>query len=527
MLNESITSALGEIVSDGLGIGLIALDQECRIIFWNDWMEKHSSIKSSDISGKSIFECFPSLKEQKQDRYILSCLEKQVPALLSPHFHKALIPLEIAKGGQVVPMKQVVKIYPVAGVKPGPGVIIVLYDVTEQMLHEAEISRLTSILKGIRNINQLIARVDSEDELLIGACQILVEEIDYAFSWICLIEEGTYDLKPAAFAGIETEVMDELVVRWDDSEYGRGAAGRAIKTGLTQVVQRIGGEPLSHPWQSFAEKTGYRSVCSLPLKAGERVVGVLNVHSQQEDVFYGEELELLEEVTDDIAFAIGALRERKRRQKAEGRLKASLKEKETLLREIHHRVKNNMQVISSLLQLQASKSNDRQVIGILEDSRNRIQSMALIHDKLYRSEDFTQIDFTKYIQELSHSLFRAYGVDPGKVTFKSDIEQIPIGLDCAIPCGLLVNELVTNSLKHAFPKSGGGEIRIALHAVKGDETMLSVSDNGIGLPKDLDFRKTASVGLHLVTILAENQLEGKIELDRTGGTKFSITFKPS
>ncbi len=184
-----------------------------------------------------------------------------------------------------------------------------------------------------------------------------------------------------------------------------------------------------------------------------------------------------------------------------------------------------MQVVSSLLQLQASKSNDRQVIGILEDSRNRIQSMAMIHDKLYRLEDFTQIDFTKYVQDLSHSLFRAYDVDPGKVTFKSDIEEIPIKLDCAIPCGLIINELVTNSLKHAFPKSGAGEIRVALHAISGDEAMFSVSDNGIGLPKDSDYKNTRSLGLHLVTILAENQLEGEIELDRTGGTKFSIRFK--
>ena len=213
------------------------------------------------------------------------------------------------------------------------------------------------------------------------------------------------------------------------------------------------------------------------------------------------------------------------RKQAEEQIKSSLKEKDLLLSEIHHRVKNNMQVVSSLLQLQASKSNDRQVIGILEDSRNRIQSMAMIHDKLYRLEDFTQIDFTKYVQDLSHSLFRAYDVDPGKVTFKSDIEEIPIKLDCAIPCGLIINELVTNSLKHAFPKSGAGEIRVALHAISGDEAMFSVSDNGIGLPKDSDYKNTRSLGLHLVTILAENQLEGEIELDRTGGTKFSIRFK--
>ena len=212
-------------------------------------------------------------------------------------------------------------------------------------------------------------------------------------------------------------------------------------------------------------------------------------------------------------------------KEAEKKIKASLEEKEVLLREIHHRVKNNMQVITSLLRLQFDKIKDQQYADMFQESQERIKSMALIHEKLYQSRDLTRIDFSEYIKSLINSLFRSYGIDTDRIVTKLNVEDVSLGLDHAIPCGLIINELVSNSIKYAFPQDREGKIEVALRSINEDELELTVSDNGTGIPEDLDIRNTDSLGLELVAILAEDQLEGKIYLDRTGGTTFRILFK--
>ena len=214
-----------------------------------------------------------------------------------------------------------------------------------------------------------------------------------------------------------------------------------------------------------------------------------------------------------------------KRKKAEEKIKESLREKEILLREIHHRVKNNMQIISSLLNLQASVVSDKKDIEMLRDSQNRIKSMSLIHEKLYGSEDLAHIDINDYNNDLTRYIFQFHKTVLNNVALKIDIENIWLGIDTAIPCGLIINELVSNSLKHAFPENRQGEVRITLRKTDEDEIALTVSDNGIGIPEDVDISSSKSLGLLLVNTLSKEQLQGKIELDRTEGTKFCITFK--
>jgi two-component sensor histidine kinase/AmiR/NasT family two-component response regulator len=212
------------------------------------------------------------------------------------------------------------------------------------------------------------------------------------------------------------------------------------------------------------------------------------------------------------------------RRRMEAQIKASLKEKEILLREIHHRVKNNMQAISSLMRLQSRKFTDDVHLEIFREVENRIQSMALIHEMLYHEEDFARIEFERYVIQLVFRLLGVYGIRDGRITPHIQVENVCLGLDTAIPCGLLINELVTNSLKYAFPEDRTGELAIDLRS-SGDETFeLSISDNGIGLPEDLDFRKSETLGFTLVMSWV-NQLQADIELDRTIGTRFHIVFK--
>ena len=216
------------------------------------------------------------------------------------------------------------------------------------------------------------------------------------------------------------------------------------------------------------------------------------------------------------------LREITERVRAEEQIKASLKEKEVLLKEIHHRVKNNLQVISSLLYLQSKSSKDEEALAMFQESRNRVRSMALVHERLYQSQDLARVDFAEYVRSLANHLFRSYGVNTNVIRLKINSDDVLLGVDTAIPCGLIINELVSNCLKHAFLEGREGEVRIEFRSDDGECTLM-VSDNGVGFPKDLNFRDTGSLGLQLVNTLV-HQLEGTIELDRSSGTAFKITF---
>jgi two-component sensor histidine kinase len=210
------------------------------------------------------------------------------------------------------------------------------------------------------------------------------------------------------------------------------------------------------------------------------------------------------------------------RKRAEGQIERSLEEKAVLLREIHHRVKNNMAIISSLLQLQTRYSNDEKIDVILKDSQNRIGSMALVHEKLYQTKDFVNINLTEYVEELVGHILHSYGNDISDIGLKLSIENIKLGIDILIPFGLIINELVTNSLKHAFDEVERPEINASF---KADDklAMLVYSDNGRGIPENVNFQDSETLGLQIVNILAV-QLRGSAELDREDMTTFTIKF---
>jgi two-component sensor histidine kinase len=222
---------------------------------------------------------------------------------------------------------------------------------------------------------------------------------------------------------------------------------------------------------------------------------------------------------------IGTVQDVTEPKRTEEQIKAQLREKEVLLQEIHHRVKNNLQIISSLLRLQSRKIKGKQALQAFESSCNRVKSMVLIHERLYQSKDFARVDFAEYVHGLTNHLFSLFQMKPGAVKLDINIKDIFLDLNTAIPCGLIVNELVSNSLKHAFPDGRKGKVKIVMKPLNKNEVELTASDNGIGIPDEVDFRETKSLGLHLVSILAEDQLRGKIKLDKTKGTRFEIKFK--
>ena len=235
---------------------------------------------------------------------------------------------------------------------------------------------------------------------------------------------------------------------------------------------------------------------------------------------------VLKKETGEVIGMMALLRDLTESQKTEKDLKESLRQKEVLLKEVHHRVKNNLQVISSILNLQSSYTRDKQVLDILTESQNRIKSMAFIHEHLYQANDFTNIKFSDYILNLTHNLMQSYQTESETIELDTDIADVTISLDQAIPCGLIVNELVSNALKHAFD----GEERKRKKTIfvmlkkKSEIIEIEIKDNGNGLPENIDFKNTESLGLQLVMSLTE-QINGEITLDKKNGTNYNISFK--
>jgi len=221
--------------------------------------------------------------------------------------------------------------------------------------------------------------------------------------------------------------------------------------------------------------------------------------------------------------AIWILQDITEKKRVEEQIRSSLTEKEVLLKEVHHRVKNNLQIISSILQLQAGYVRDEELRMLFDDSKRRVEAMSLIHEKLYRSGDLSRIDFKEYVSDLAENLALLNAGWPNQIEVKIDVEGIMLDVNNAIPCGLIINELVSNAFKHAFPNREKGKVTIRMRRMNEKRIFLGISDDGTGFPESVDFRNTASLGLQLVNALVL-QLGGVIELDRSKGTTFKIEF---
>jgi two-component system sensor kinase len=227
------------------------------------------------------------------------------------------------------------------------------------------------------------------------------------------------------------------------------------------------------------------------------------------------------ELLNDTGKGILSFRDITEQKKAQNEIKSSLKEKEILLREIHHRVKNNMQIISTLLTLQSTQVNDNRLIELYKESQNRIQAMALIHEKLYQSRDISKINLIEYVGSLITDLFNSYGADKKNIGFELDVDDVLMNIDAAIPCGLIINEIVSNSLKYAFPK-GNGKVNVHLHRLNENDFYLKIYDDGIGIPESFNVKKTNTLGLKIVNNLVD-QLDGSLKISKP--SKFEIMFK--
>lgn len=384
-----------------------------------------------------------------------------------------------------------------------PATLNFLTDVTQRL-------RAEKVQSSIYRISEAVFSTQSLQEYFQSVHAIISE----------LLPANNFSI--ALYDAEEDKISFPYFVDQFDSTPTPRKAGR----GLTEYVLRTGDSLLARP-ETFTrlakegeiELTGMPSVdwLGVPLKAKDKNIGVLAVQSYRGDIRFDEaDKNLLQFVSTQIGIAI-------ERKQNEEQIKASLKEKEVLLKEIHHRVKNNLQIISSLLNLQTNQISDERALEMFRDSQNRVRTMALIHEKLYRSMDLARINFAEYVQNLAKALYRSYSKNLALIEMEVNVEEVLLDIDTAIPCGLIITELVSNSLKHAFPDGSKGRVGIRLNSVADNRMNLTVYDNGVGLPPSLQFEHTDSLGLQLVSTLTA-QLEGELKVSSTGGTAVSIVF---
>jgi len=395
----------------------------------------------------------------------------------------------------------------------------IISDVTERILGDNRIKYLNASLNAIRNVNKLITREMDKKELITKACKTLINNRAYKRAWIILfVKNKKYKMIDAGLDEHYTE-MKKALHSGENPECIKKALSQ--KESVTILNPAENKECRKCPYKHLSEGFG---IFMVSLRFEKEIYGVFGVTVPKNLATDEEALSLFEEIANDIAFALHKIDLETEHETARELIAKSLKEKKILLQEIHHRVKNNMQIITSLLRLQSGYVIDTEDRKMFEESTNRVKSMALIHEKLYRSEDFEKIDFGEYVRALTRNLIISYGVSPGKVKLESKIDDVMLNITEAIPLGLIINELFTNSLKYAFPEERIGKITVELKDDNG-ELVLVVSDDGVGLPPDFDIEKCNSLGMELVVTLTR-QIKAKMEFKNDNGTVFIFRFRP-
>lgn len=477
---------------------IVTTDQDGNIILFNDSLTKIFGYKKVEMSGKPLTILMP--ERYKKD--YLDELEKFKRSGEHRLIGRTVVTTGLRKDGTEFPFEMSLAVW-----RSGEKTYFtsIIRDITKQKISEEQtkehLEKLTIINKVINTANN----ASDIPNLLRDVLKSTMELLGFESGGIYLLEKNTRYAMLEHHENLPEKFIEKIRRIKIDNEpfstvYIKGNAIYdfvEIKPDLEMV-------------------SGFKTLAAVPLFSAGKVIGSLNVSSTEKTSIN----ELKKDVLEAIGMQTGTVIAKMYSEEA---IKDSLRAKEVLIKEIHHRVKNNLQIISSLLDLQESYVKDDQTaVNVLMESQNRVLSMAMIHEMLYQSEDLSSIDFSIYIRNLVFNLSGSYGII--NVDSKISVEDVFLNMETSIPLGLIISELVSNSFKYAFPENKPGELNISLKN-KDKHLELIIEDDGIGFPEDVDFRNIeSSLGLRLVNSLV-NQLDGTIELDRSHGTKFTITFK--
>jgi PAS domain S-box-containing protein len=480
---------------DTAGEAIILADLSDNVIYINKaFLELWGCDEKNEVIGKPAAELW---EDQKEVSLLLKKLHREERWL------NELVSLK--RDGTTFDARVSASLVKNANGKPiGTMAIIIdisvsrrLEKVQESIYRISEIAHSSQNLDGLyKEIHEVIKGLMPADNFYIGLYDNKTELIHFPYS----VDEKDTDDSPI--------------------KPGKSLTAHVIKTGEPLLLSHEEFEEMKKKGEIEQVGTPSKYWLGVPLKTTDlRTIGVLAVQIYEKGRGYTEEDKaMLVFVSTQIAKAIERKREEER--------------KEVMLKEIHHRVKNNFNLISSMLDLQCRQIKDQDLKKEFLLAQDRTRSMAMVHDKLYQSEDFSEINFARYIKELTNSLLQSHGTEENKISVKLELEDIFLSIEKAIPCGLIINEMFTNSLKYAFPSSPlrekpdgqNNEIIIELYRKNVNTLVLWVRDNGVGLPKGLNFFETQSLGMRLVRLLSK-QIHGTIELDQSSGTAVCIKFE--
>jgi PAS domain S-box-containing protein len=512
-----------------IGDAVIVTNTQGQITFVNPVAASATGCPEAEALGKDIRAVFQIINEhtrQVVENPIARVLREDTVVELAPHT------LLIARDGVERPIDA--SSAPLRAPRGSLlGVVLVFRDVTERKHAEDTRTRLAAEVERRRRETEMLADLAQSLSASLDLDTVLrrvvagAQELCASERAILMLREPDSDVLTARYArGAPQMAYAGLRI-----ESGKGMGGQVLRTARPWRTDHYATDPrFSKEYLAGAWAGGNISVLAVPIVTGTRVDGVFYVSNPPFHSFTDRDEDLLVRLATHAAIAIQnaqlyrqAQEELAQRRQAETQLTASLREKEILLKEVHHRVKNNLQIVSSLLELQSDALDDAALLAQFRDSQDRIRSMALVHETLYQSQELARLDLARYIHTLSAQLVQSYTIDPQRISVQIQVTQVVLDMDQAIPCGLILNELLSNAFKYAFPQNRTGEVHIELHANTAQQAALMVRDNGIGFPDEIDFRHTESLGLQLVTMLTE-QLQGTITLERADGTTFTLTF---
>lgn len=520
------------------------VDPEGTILNLNKFATQMLGYTKDELIGTSVFKIFHDEDKDVVRNQLKLCLT-------NPGKYYEWVLKKVKKNKDIIWVKELARSITSASSKS--FVLIDCKDVSSQILTEKKlrstIEKLTTKTKYeelINSISQIIHQSYNLIEVFENTADAITKHLENVDNVLIYVIENNESVLKA-----HRRIPNWYIEKAGRIPKGRGFTWRTIDSRRLNYCPDTDKENVIGPAGILL---GIKSYVSIPIIINDNPIGTINVTSFKKNTFHKDDISLFNLIATQVSMVVknaiqteqlqntynlleekikertlellksnALLREEiEKRIRAEQEITKSLREKEILLKELQHRVKNNLQVISSMLDLQIDYINNEKISEKFIEAQKRVKSMSLVHEQMYKSDVLSDLDFNQYIENLTNYLFKIYGINANRISMNIEINEGAISFNIAILLGLIINELVSNSLKHAFNNTSMGSINITLSS-KGEHNILTVSDNGIGLPKSFKLRNSKSLGLQLVLALTK-QLKGNIKLYRKKGTTVKIKF---
>ncbi|MDA8170538.1 MAG: PAS domain S-box protein [Nitrospiraceae bacterium] len=457
----------------------------------NSSFERLTGLK--DVSGKKVTEAMPGIKGSSPELFEIY---GRVASTGKPERFETYL-------------KSLDKWFSIAVYSPKMDHFIAIFNnITERKQAEEALQRRKEKIEILADSARRLLSAEEPEKIVQAIAERVMRYLKCQVFFNYFVEEGKSRMHLNAYYGVPDEVAKQI----EHLDFGVAVCGCAAQDGRKMVAADIPNNPDKRT--GLVSSFGVKSYACHPLMYQGKTIGTLSFGACNRTHFVQEELDLMEAVTDLVAAAMA-------RKRIENDLKNAADEKETLIKELYHRTKNNMNVIANLMFLQMNKIKDPDMKQLFKEAQNRIQSMAIVHEMLYKTRELSRLDLKEYFGQLVKYILASYKKKNIKVQYEMD--SVPVSLYLALPCGLILNELLSNSIRHAFPGNRSGDIAVQLKA-NGSEIRLSYSDNGVGLPDDFRMEDSNSLGMRILDGLIKNQLAGNWEIIRNRGVTVNITF---